>query len=293
MHQVRYFLAVCESLNFTRAAKACNVAQPSLTKAIRKLEEELGGPLFRRERSRTHLTELGQLVRPHLERVLASAKIASVEAEGFLSLQRASLKLGVMSTINPQRVIPLLDQLRRRLPKLDLELEEARGQDLVEKLLEGELAVALIGLPDYPERLDSQPLFRERYTVAFRKGHRFEAMTAVPLAALDKEDYVLRTHCEFSDHMAARGLDSATGAVVRYSSEREDWAQAMVLAGLGCSIMPEFLPVMPGLTTRVLVEPEVERCISLVSVAGRRYSPAVEVLLRTAAQFDWDSATAA
>ena len=293
MHQVRYFLAVCESLNFTRAAEACHVAQPSLTKAIHKLEEELGGPLFQRERNRTHLTELGQRVRPHLERLMDSAKIASAEAEGFLSLQRASLKLGVMSTINPQRVIPLLDQLRRRLPSLDLELEEARGQDLVDRLLQGELAVALIGLPDYPERLDSQPLFRERYAVAFRKGHRFEAMTAVPLSEINEEDYVLRSHCEFSDHMAARGIDRESGVVVRYSSEREDWAQAMVLAGLGCSIMPEFLPTLPGLTTRVLVEPEVERCISLVTVAGRRYSPAVEVLLHTARQFDWDSATAA
>ena len=160
MHQVRYFLAVCESLNFTRAAKACNVAQPSLTKAIRKLEEELGGPLFRRERNRTHLTELGRIVRPHLERITEAAAGATLEAESFLSLQKAHLKLGVMSTINPQRVIPLLDLLRRRLPNLDLELEEARGQDLVERLLEGALAVALIGLPDYPERLDSTPLFR-------------------------------------------------------------------------------------------------------------------------------------
>ena len=108
MHQVRYFLAVCESLNFTRAAEACHVAQPSLTKAIHKLEEELGGPLFQRERNRTHLTELGQRVRPHLERLMDSAKIASAEAEDFLSLQRASLKLGVMSTINPQRLIPFL-----------------------------------------------------------------------------------------------------------------------------------------------------------------------------------------
>ena len=61
MHQVRYFVALCETLNFTRAAEKCNVTQPSLTRAIKLLEDELGGPLFNRERNQTHLTELGQI----------------------------------------------------------------------------------------------------------------------------------------------------------------------------------------------------------------------------------------
>src|SRR5882724_7842369 len=65
MHQVRYFLAVAEELNFTRAAEKCNVSQPSLSRAIQMLEQEFGGPLFWRERGRTHLTELGQMIRPH------------------------------------------------------------------------------------------------------------------------------------------------------------------------------------------------------------------------------------
>jgi DNA-binding transcriptional LysR family regulator len=64
MHQVRYFLAVCESLNFTRAAEHCGASQPSLTRAVQKLEDELGGPLIRRERHLTHLTDLGRLIPP-------------------------------------------------------------------------------------------------------------------------------------------------------------------------------------------------------------------------------------
>ena len=66
MHQVRYFLAVADELNFTRAAERCHVAQPSLTRAIKLLEEELGGPLFHRERANTHLSELGCMVKPYL-----------------------------------------------------------------------------------------------------------------------------------------------------------------------------------------------------------------------------------
>src|SRR5258708_1155759 len=76
MHQVRYFLAVCETLNFTRASENCNVSQPALTRAVHKLEEELGGLLLRRENNLTHLTDLGRLVRPHLEQLMAQAEAA-------------------------------------------------------------------------------------------------------------------------------------------------------------------------------------------------------------------------
>ena len=74
MHQVRYFVALCETLNFTRAAEKCNVTQPSLTRAIKLLEEELGGPLFNRERNQTHLTELGRMMEPHLREVIEQAR---------------------------------------------------------------------------------------------------------------------------------------------------------------------------------------------------------------------------
>src|SRR5215216_6165507 len=89
MHQIRYFLAVCETLNFTRAAEACNVSQPSLTRAIKGLEDELGGPLFRRERNNTHLTGLGEMMRPHLSQVLIETDAAKERAKSLGELDIA------------------------------------------------------------------------------------------------------------------------------------------------------------------------------------------------------------
>src|SRR6185436_69615 len=103
MHQIRYFLAVCETLNFTRAADKCNVAQPSLTRAVKTLEEELGGPLFHRERANTHLTDLGRLMKPHLEQVLAETEAAKMRARSFTKLDNAELTVGLMCTIGPTR----------------------------------------------------------------------------------------------------------------------------------------------------------------------------------------------
>src|SRR5262250_1297767 len=105
MHQIRYFLAVADELNFTRAATKCNVSQPSLTRAIKLLEDELGGPLFHRERANTHLSELGRTVRPNLVKILAESTEAKRIAQDFRRLNKTILKLGVMCTIGPNQLI--------------------------------------------------------------------------------------------------------------------------------------------------------------------------------------------
>jgi DNA-binding transcriptional LysR family regulator len=110
MHQIRYFLALCEELNFTKATDRCNVVQPSLTRVIKLLEDEFGGPPVHRQRVNTHLTELGRMVRPHLAEVYETAQLARREADELRKSQRTKLKLGVMCTIAPA----LLFFLRRR-----------------------------------------------------------------------------------------------------------------------------------------------------------------------------------
>ncbi|MSO72153.1 MAG: LysR family transcriptional regulator [Rhodospirillaceae bacterium] len=83
LNQIRYFLTLCRELNFTRAAEICHVSQPALTKAVKNLEEELGGELFRRERGNSHLTDLGRLVQPHLEQVLPATEMARAKPAVF------------------------------------------------------------------------------------------------------------------------------------------------------------------------------------------------------------------
>ncbi|MFO0996759.1 MAG: LysR family transcriptional regulator [Alphaproteobacteria bacterium] len=289
MHQVRYFLAVCETLNFTRAAEQCNVAQPSLTRAVKNLEDELGGPLFRRERNNTHLTDLGQLMKPHLERILDASETARAEATGFKKLKRAPLRLGAMCTIGPIRLVPFFEKLRQEIPALDLSMREAGGKELVGALLAGEFDVALIGLPEYPERLHARPLYAEHYVVAFPRGHRFEAMNSVPLGQLDGERYLSRVNCEYPQHFDALGIPDNAQVNVCYRSDREDWVQAMILAGMGIAIMPEYLPLVPGIATRIVTDPEITRTISVVTVAGRRFTPVEQAFMRLLQRHDWNS----
>src|SRR5215813_9242217 len=113
MHQVRYFLAVARALNFTRAAEECNVAQPSLTRAIRQLEAEFGGDLFRRERPQAQLTELGLRMYPLLKQCYESALGARSLASAIKRGEIGTLKLALSRTINLELLTPDLSELNR------------------------------------------------------------------------------------------------------------------------------------------------------------------------------------
>jgi LysR family hydrogen peroxide-inducible transcriptional activator len=291
MHQIRYFLAVCDTLNFTRAAERCHVTQPALTRAIQKLEEEVGGQLFRRERNATHLTQLGQLIRPNLEQVLADSAAAMTTARSFLSVDNASLRLGVMCTIGPIRFVGFLANFGRIDPKLVITVSEAVPEELCKQLLAEEVEVAIASHPHgFSERFHATLLYRERYVVAFPAGHRFENRPAVPVADFAGESYLSRLNCEYYDFLG--DLCRARNVEMRdaYHSEQEDWIQSMVLAGMGISFIPEYLPVLPGIQTRPITEPEVTRDVVLLTVAGRPFTPALASFHQAIRRYEWPTA---
>lgn len=288
MNQIRYFLAAADTLNFTRAAERCNVSVPSLTRAIRTLEEELGGELFRRERHLTHLTDLGRLMQQHLAVALDATELAQQEAARRVSAD-THLKMGVVSTMPARHLVGYLRALRSAGPDVRLQIWEANCEELSDALLKGELDIGILTLPEYNDRLRPIPLLRERYCVAFAKGHRYEAMGTVPMREFEGEAYVKRLHCEFpSNFILLKVAKPYQNVDTRYMSEREDWVQAMVSAGLGMTVMPEFLPILDGIETRLITEPEVHRQISLVTVAGRQHTKPVAIAVRTAQTFNWE-----
>jgi LysR family hydrogen peroxide-inducible transcriptional activator len=288
MHEVRYFLAVCDTLNFTRAAERCNVSQPSLTRAIQKLEAEFGGLLFRRERAATHMTDLGQLVRPQLERIAKDAETVKSTANSFLRMKDAPLSLGIMCTIGPLRCVGFLSRFQKDHPGIELTMTEDTPARLVELLGDGKIDVAVMAQPEpFPERFDVHPLYRENFVVAFPAGHRFDQMNAVRIAEVGGESYLSRINCEYYDQLGQVCRENNAPLIDAYRSEREDWIQSMVMAGMGICFLPEFSPILPGLHTRRVIEPEVVREVSLVTVSGRRFSPAVATFVRALKAYKW------
>ncbi len=288
MHQVRYFLAACDALNFTRAAEACNVSQPALTTAIKKLEGDLGSPLFHREGKRILITDFGQLMRPHLEQVLGQAETAQSIAQDFHLLNKAPLGVGVMATVGPLRLSRFLARFQRDHVGVEVSISEGTLNDLTDQLDRGDLELAVLSAPQgLDERFRTKPLYKERYIVVFPPDHDMKDMDAVRLKDLSGEPYVDRLACEMRDLVMATCGERNVELYATFRSEREDWVQGMVLAGMGFAFMPEYSVTFPGMLSRPLVDPVVERQVMMVSMAGRQYSPAAAAFVRAAQAQDW------
>jgi len=289
LNQIRYFLAACQSLNFTRAAEACDVAVPTLTRAIQRLEKEVGGQLFRRERHLTHMTDLGRLMQGHLSDAQQATTTAMLEAARYARAD-TRLKIGVITSISAAHLVAFLRELQAQAPDLSIDIWESHCADVAQALENNEIDIAIISLPEYPETLRAVELYRELYTVAFAPGHRYGEMSQVPLRELEGEDYIKRTHCEFPSNFVKLGIAMPYENLnVRYTTEREDWVQSMVAAGLGMTVMPKYLLLLDGIETRPIIEPEVTRTISVVTKAGRRHTVPVKLALDTARDMDWNS----
>jgi DNA-binding transcriptional LysR family regulator len=288
MQQVRYFLALARTLNFTRAADQSNVSQPALTRAIQQLEHELGGPLFHRERQNTHLSELGRMMLPYLEQIHAQTEAAKAQARSVKKLDNVTLKIGVMCTIGPALIADLIVKFRTAHPNVDLEVTDEGSAELMEMLSKGDLNLALFGLPEGPDvRFHGLPLFQERFVIAVPPDHPLAEKNVVTCLDTHDHPYVNRANCEYYDfarrELRAQGVRWKTV----FSSERDDWCQGMIKAGLGIGFFPELSVTDPGLVTRRLIDPEFIRTIMLVSVRGRPHSPAVGAFVQQARAFKW------
>jgi DNA-binding transcriptional LysR family regulator len=289
MHQVRYFLAIAREQNFSRAARACEVAQPSLSRAIKSLETELGGVLFHRERQRSRLTELGQMMLPHLENIYASAVSAKRLSQDLSRMKKVPLKLGIMSTISPDEIVELITRLKTQYAGLELSLCDASAPELRKRLLEGDLEAVIYALPgaEADDRTHVMPLFNERMVLAVHRGHRLANAREFPVGEMNGEAYIHRNNCEFAGY--ADGILATKGVTCTptYWSDRDDWTMAMVASGLGFAFMPANAVKHPGVVGIPLVDPEFWRHVDLVTVRGRRYSPGMGALVREAMRKTW------
>jgi DNA-binding transcriptional LysR family regulator len=287
LHQVRYFLAVAKTLNFTRAAEQCNVTQPALTKGVQKLEQELGGQLIYRERQLTQLTDLGKEVLPMLERTLASAEAVQRRAQDFQRREIAPLKIGLAPSISASLVLDPIADIAKFVSGLQVELREETAEDLVELLLEGEINAALIGdIREMPPRIDAWVLFEERYVAVLSPTHHLANLPAIAAEDLRETIVLDRMGCDVASKIQNVCFPDADRRM-GHSSAHDLHLQHMAAAGFGLILAPEHMPRLPALKSIPIEGDPVWREVRLLAVQGRRYSPALDAFVKVSRVRDW------
>lgn len=279
IHQLRYFLALARERNFTRAAERCAVSQPSLSQQVRKLEDELGEPLFRRARHATVLTPAGERLLPRARRILEETKSIREEVGVEAGEVRGAVRLGAIPTVAPYLLPELLGSALGSHPGLEVRLQEETTATLVERLREGELDFALVSAPFVgEEEMESTPLCEDELLVALPAKHPLDARPRIPLRSLSGYPVVLmkEAHC-LSGQSRALCESSSVQPRVSIESSQLETVVSLVASGLGYSFVPEMARPFfrdRGVLWRSVAPQPVHRQIVLVRVAGDPYSSA-------------------
>ena len=288
MQQVRYFITLAKTLNFTRAAEECNVSQPSLTRAIHLLEAELGGELLRRERRQSHLTDLGQRMLPLMQQCYDAALAAKNLATAMKKNQIAPVSIAVSPTINISLFMAQLNELSRAYPGVQLKIKRSGGDEIGRLLKDGEAEIAIAGpLPDSWERLDQWPIREEQFDLIVNREHPLAKRDTVPVAELKGERFLRRTGCEMSAIVTRALAMHDVHAEDAHEVESEQDFFALLESNFGLAVGPATGSLPDKLVRRMIEGVDVKRSITIYGIAGRRRSPAGATLLNLLRATDW------
>jgi len=240
--ELRYLVNLDKERHFSRAAERSFVSQPTLSVALKKLEEELGVALFERIRGEARPTPVGERIIAQARRVLAEAKrVEDIAGEGKDELV-GPLRLGAIYTVGPYLLPALVPELRQRAPLMPLVIEENFTAVLLEQLRDNELDVAIIALPAELQGLAAWPLYDEDFVAAVPSDHRWAHEESIPAKKLAEEHLLLLGpgHC-FRDQVIAacpKCVDAEGDGPRPMNGSSLETIRYMVASGLGITVLP-------------------------------------------------------
>ena len=243
--ELKYIVAVAREKHFGKGADACHVSQPTLSVAIKKLEEELQVKLFERNANEITVTPLGEEIIRQAQSVLEQAdNIREIARRGKDPLD-GPLRLGVIYTIGPYLLPDLVRQMIARTPQMPLMLQENFTVKLLEELRNGEIDCAVLAEPFPDTNLAIAPLYDEPFMAAVPSSHPLAARTSITAEEIKKETMLLlgNGHC-FRDHVLevcpefARFSSSSDGIRKSFEGSSLETIKHMVAAGMGITLVP-------------------------------------------------------
>ncbi|CAL8475198.1 MULTISPECIES: hydrogen peroxide-inducible genes activator [Caballeronia] len=301
--ELKYIVAVARERHFGRAAEACFVSQPTLSVAIKKLEDELNVQIFERGTSEVSVTPIGEQIVTQAQRVLEQTlAIKEIAKQGKDPLV-GPLRLGVIYTIGPYLLPTLVKQMIKSVPQMPLMLQENYTLKLIELLKQGEIDVAIMALP-FPETgLMVRALYDEPFVVAMPSGHAWENRAKIDPDDLKQETMLLlgSGHC-FRDHVLGvcpelmRFSQNADGIQKTFEGSSLETIRHMVASGVGITVLPrmsvsEVRPHAGGIDSGLLSyvpfdEPVPDRRVVLAWRKSFTRMPAIDAISEAIANCD-------
>lgn len=279
LNQVRYFLEAARTLNFTRAASACGISQPALTKGIKTLEDELGGALFHRA-PKLCLTALGRRVLPFLEQTLEAANAVRQQALAHGGGEIAPIAIGLDPSVGGVIVLPILSELHRAIPGLSMTLSTVDPEAMSQGLMDGALDLGVRGRDGAPDRraFHHLPLASEKLTVVCARSHPLANASMIDLQALlSAPDRI--AFCRTAEKQLA---ELGPLPPPRHRAGSREQIDLLIRIGAGWAMLPAASAAALDAISLDLADAEISRVIEVIYPAGRTHSPAVAAFLRLA-----------
>ncbi|MDO9381804.1 MAG: LysR substrate-binding domain-containing protein [Hyphomicrobiaceae bacterium] len=267
--QLRYFDALARELHFGRAADSCAVTQPALSMQIHELEQSLGLMLVERTRSGVQLTAKGQEIAQRSARILGDVRDLIAFAQHANKVLSGVLRVGVIPSVAPYMLPPLLPLLREAYPELELHVRETQTQILTDELIEGKLDVLLLALPVKHPDLEALPLFDDRFVLALPKERKLSGRVRATKELIEHERLLLleEGHCLRDQALTYCSLQQVD-TVNTFGASSLSTIIEMVAAGFGITLLPEICLGVEGrgrdLSLVRFIDPEPFRTLGLV-----------------------------
>lgn len=281
LHLLEQFVALARTKNFTRAADELHLSQSALSRAIQKLEDQLGSPLFERKPREVLLTDLGELL---LER---ARKILQLMEDTFSELseagRRGRIRLGAIPTIAPYFLPALLSQFARRHRDIQVIVQEDTTDNLIRRCSHGEIDLAILAQPVIARHLEVEPLFEEELLLVAPVAHPLATAKSVKIEALESFPFVTlnEAHCLAENISSFCRRKSVQPVTVERTSQLAT-VQELVALDHGVSIVPEMARKIDTSDKRVyrsFAGEKPVRSVAMMWNAGRFQSRAVKVLM--------------
>jgi DNA-binding transcriptional LysR family regulator len=279
LNQVRYFLNLADTLNFTEAAMRSGVSQPTLTRAIQRLEQELGGTLVYRDGKDSRLTALGRDIRSEFAEIADREQRVRAISLNRVRGRRENLTLGIVNTIAPALITGFVSHALRQMPMLELIVQPITRDEGMERLLSGQIDGCFCTDPTVGNsKIAMVEIYRERLLLAMAQGHSLASQRSVSLSDLSEQPYLDRLQCEFRTRVQNHLRERAIIMVPRLRSEREDLIQQAVADGAGVCMLPERSVIVAGLTLRPVDTLDLSRTVAFQSISGSGTAAALRQL---------------